>query len=99
MMMSLRRMIGGALGATAQAFDAFLTVLVGALLLLMCGELGARMVVTGTMAEGEAPDWFARPVGVLVLGGVLWIAAACARSGFIWLRRHYLRLTRRAGHA
>jgi hypothetical protein len=93
MMMSLRRMIGGALDATTRAFDRVLTVLFGALLLLMFGELGARMMMTGAMVEDDAPDFFMRIVGVVVLGGVLWIAVACARSGLIWLRRHNLRLT------
>jgi hypothetical protein len=91
-MMSLRRMIGGALGATARAFDRFLTVLFGALMLFALAEFGADMVLTGTMGEGDMPDWFTRLFGVLLLGGALWIAVACARSGLIWLRRQYLRL-------
>jgi hypothetical protein len=99
MMMTLRRMIGGALDATTRAFDRVLTVLFGALLLLMFGELGARMMMTGALAEDDAPDWCLRLFGVLVLGGVLWIAAACARSAVIWLRQHYLRWARRAGNA
>jgi hypothetical protein len=98
-MMTLRRMIGGALDATTRAFDRLLTVLFGALLLLMFGELGARMMMTGALADDDAPDWCLRLFGVLLLGGVLWIAAACARSGFIGLRRHYRRLARRSGDA
>lgn len=80
-----------ALAATVTFYFWFLVVTVGALFLGMLLEYGLGMVLRGATGPEDGEDWFVRAEGAFSLALGLWIVAALARRGFVWLRRRVLR--------